>query len=70
LETFLEKYNQLLLQRSGLIEETEAIRRQNAELKLLLNQYLGSKVCLVYFLLTGGRSTTSCMSLPRQPSRG
>mmetsp|Transcript_31255 Transcript_31255/g.81992 ORF Transcript_31255/g.81992 Transcript_31255/m.81992 type:complete len:684 (-) Transcript_31255:652-2703(-) len=44
LEKMLQKYNSLLTERMATIEDTEQLRRQNEELKLLLNQYLNSKV--------------------------
>lgn len=44
LEQGLEKYLAQLQQRSALIEQTDAIRKQNDELRGLLNQYLGSKI--------------------------
>jgi dynein regulatory complex protein 1 len=44
LEGGLEKYLAQLQNRSRLIEETDSIRKQNDELRALLNQYLGSKV--------------------------
>ncbi|KAL8576042.1 hypothetical protein ACOMHN_052060 [Nucella lapillus] len=40
----LEKYSEVLNSRSGLLTETEALRTQNAELRLLLHQYVNSKV--------------------------
>ncbi|XP_005107087.1 dynein regulatory complex protein 1 [Aplysia californica] len=40
----LEKYNEVLHSRSSLLNETEALRQQNAELRLLLHQYVNSKV--------------------------
>eukprot|EP01116_Phalansterium_solitarium_P015930 TRINITY_DN3584_c0_g1_i1.p1 TRINITY_DN3584_c0_g1~~TRINITY_DN3584_c0_g1_i1.p1 ORF type:complete len:660 (-),score=312.37 TRINITY_DN3584_c0_g1_i1:391-2370(-) len=44
LEAELVKYNAVLQERAKLVEDTEAIRKQNDELKQLLNQYLGSTV--------------------------
>jgi dynein regulatory complex protein 1 len=44
LEGGLEKYLAQLQQRAKLIEETDSIRKQNDELRALLNQYLGSKI--------------------------
>lgn len=44
LEKFMVKYNAALTRRAELIEETAGLRGQNEELKLLLNQYLGSKI--------------------------
>lgn len=44
LETFMIKYNAILKERSQSIEDSAKFRSQNEELKLLLNQYLGSKV--------------------------
>lgn len=38
------KYNTILKERSASIDETTKFRAQNEELKMLLNQYLGSKV--------------------------
>ncbi|GFO13898.1 dynein regulatory complex protein 1-like [Plakobranchus ocellatus] len=40
----LEKYHEVLHSRSALLSETEALRQQNAELRLLLHQYVNSKV--------------------------
>ncbi|XP_060564284.1 dynein regulatory complex protein 1-like [Ruditapes philippinarum] len=40
----LEKYSECLNSRSGLITETDALRQQNAELRMLLHQYVNSKV--------------------------
>lgn len=40
----LEKYNETLTSRSSLINETDALRQQNAELRMLLHQYVNSKV--------------------------
>lgn len=40
----LEKYSECLNARSGLITETDALRQQNAELRMLLHQYVNSKV--------------------------
>jgi dynein regulatory complex protein 1 len=44
LETFMIKYNSILKERSNSIDESARVRTQNDELKMLLNQYLGSKV--------------------------
>eukprot|EP00906_Rhabdomonas_costata_P036219 RCo050845 len=44
LEKGLEKYIVLLQDRGKLIDETDAVRRQNDELRALLNQYMGSKI--------------------------
>eukprot|EP01012_Entosiphon_sulcatum_P018445 TRINITY_DN2318_c0_g1_i1.p1 TRINITY_DN2318_c0_g1~~TRINITY_DN2318_c0_g1_i1.p1 ORF type:complete len:660 (-),score=241.36 TRINITY_DN2318_c0_g1_i1:37-2016(-) len=44
LERGLEKYIVLLQDRSKLIDETDAIRLQNDELRALLNQYMASKI--------------------------
>ena len=44
LEKFMVRYNNALTKRAELIEETGGLRAQNEELKLLLNQYLGSKI--------------------------
>ena len=44
LEKFMVRYNSALTKRAELIEETGGLRAQNEELKLLLNQYLGSKI--------------------------
>jgi hypothetical protein len=41
---FLSKYNLILQERRQLIEDVERLRAQNRELKMLLNQYLTSKV--------------------------
>jgi dynein regulatory complex protein 1 len=40
----LEKYSEVLGSRAGLITETEGLRQQNAELRMLLHQYINSKV--------------------------
>ncbi|CAC5382327.1 DRC1 [Mytilus coruscus] len=40
----LEKYSETLTSRSNLINETEALKQQNAELRMLLHQYVNSKV--------------------------
>lgn len=40
----MERYKQTLTQRSKLQTETDALRQQNAELRLLLQQYIHSKV--------------------------
>lgn len=40
----LEKYNEVLHSRSSLLVETDGLRQQNAELRLLLHQYVNSKV--------------------------
>ncbi|XP_055954259.1 dynein regulatory complex protein 1 [Patella vulgata] len=40
----LEKYSECLQSRSNLINETDALRQQNAELRMLLHQYVNSKV--------------------------
>ncbi|XP_066929722.1 dynein regulatory complex protein 1-like [Clytia hemisphaerica] len=39
-----EKYSQILKERSTLIGETDSLRQQNSELRMLLHQYLSSKV--------------------------
>jgi len=39
-----EKYCSILKERSKLINDTDSLRQQNAELRLLLNQYINSKV--------------------------
>jgi len=44
LESWQNQYNHLLEQRAKLIEETTDLAKQNEELKLLLQQYLNSKV--------------------------
>jgi dynein regulatry complex protein 1 len=44
LEKCMMRYNATLTRRAELIEETAGLRGQNEELKLLLNQYLGSKI--------------------------
>jgi len=41
---FLSKYNLILQERRDLIEDVDRLRAQNRELKMLLNQYLTSKV--------------------------
>ena len=40
----LERYSRILQERASLIQETESLGRQNMELRMLLNQYLMSKV--------------------------
>merc|ERR1712007_235320 len=40
----LQKYHTVLLQRSKLIEETDKLQNQNSELRMLLQQYIGSRV--------------------------
>lgn len=40
----LEKYNELATSRATLITETDALRQQNAELRMLLHQYVNSRV--------------------------
>ncbi|XP_013068479.2 dynein regulatory complex protein 1-like [Biomphalaria glabrata] len=40
----LDKYHDVLKSRSGLLTDTESLRQQNTELKLLLHQYINSKV--------------------------
>lgn len=40
----LERYFEILKLRSQVIRETEALRRQNEELRHLLQQYLNDKV--------------------------
>ncbi|CAM9650106.1 unnamed protein product [Lampetra planeri] len=40
----LDKYHTVLSAREGLVGETEALRRQNAELHLLLQQYMHTRV--------------------------
>ncbi|XP_064597310.1 dynein regulatory complex protein 1-like isoform X2 [Liolophura sinensis] len=49
LEAF-EKYSEILSSRSTLITETDALRQQNAELRMLLHQYVNSKVCILCVL--------------------
>lgn len=44
LESGLEQYLAQLQQRFSLIEQTDSIRKQNDELRALLNQYLGSRI--------------------------
>lgn len=40
----LEKYHSVLESRKGLIQETSQLRQQNAELKLLLHQYMHARI--------------------------
>ena len=40
----LEKYHSVLESRRSLIQETSQLRQQNAELKLLLHQYMHAKI--------------------------
>lgn len=40
----LPQYNDALKERSKLIVETDNLKKQNAELRMLLQQYLSSKV--------------------------
>jgi len=44
LESFMTKYNHTLSQRSEAITEIDKLQSQNNELKMLLNQYLGSRI--------------------------
>lgn len=44
LQTGLEKYHSILLGRSKLLDETNSLRQQNGELRLLLQQYMHSQV--------------------------
>jgi len=44
LDRGLRRYNTLLEERSNLIDETTELARQNEELKILLQEYLGSKI--------------------------
>jgi len=44
LEKSQRKYNDLLEERATLIDETTELARQNEELKILLQEYLGSKI--------------------------
>ncbi|KAM4772434.1 dynein regulatory complex protein 1 [Rhinophrynus dorsalis] len=44
LESAMEKYYDILTSRSQLISETSSLRQQNNELRILLHQYLNSKV--------------------------
>lgn len=44
LEQIQRNYNELLEERAKLIDETTEMARQNEELKILLQQYLGSKI--------------------------
>ncbi|KAM4041042.1 dynein regulatory complex protein 1 isoform 1-T2 [Anomaloglossus baeobatrachus] len=44
LESAMEKYYDVLTSRSELITETSALRQQNTELRMLLHQYLNSKI--------------------------
>eukprot|EP00455_Lapot_gusevi_P037700 TRINITY_DN42306_c0_g1_i1.p1 TRINITY_DN42306_c0_g1~~TRINITY_DN42306_c0_g1_i1.p1 ORF type:complete len:185 (-),score=44.28 TRINITY_DN42306_c0_g1_i1:206-730(-) len=44
LESGLEQHLAQLQRRFSLIEETDSIRKQNDELRALLNQYLGSRI--------------------------
>lgn len=39
-----EKYQAVLTERASLIQETDALRQQNAELRMLLHQYVNSRV--------------------------
>lgn len=41
-----EKYLSVLTERASLIQETDALRQQNAELRMLLHQYVNSRVNL------------------------
>ena len=40
----LDKYHTLLQKRANSISETDALRQQNMELRMLLQQYISSKV--------------------------
>jgi len=42
--TGLERYNEILTERANQIQSTEALRQQNAELRMLLHQYINSKI--------------------------
>jgi dynein regulatry complex protein 1 len=44
LEREMTKYNKLLVEREGLIQNNTSLRHQNDELKILLNKYLTAKV--------------------------
>ncbi|XP_006625941.2 dynein regulatory complex protein 1 isoform X1 [Lepisosteus oculatus] len=44
LETALEKYYNVLTERAKLIDETDGLKQQNAELRMLLHQYVNSRV--------------------------
>ncbi|XP_073418088.1 dynein regulatory complex protein 1 [Dendrobates tinctorius] len=44
LEAAMEKYYDVLTSRSELITETSSLRQQNTELRMLLHQYLNSKI--------------------------
>ena len=44
LEKAQRNYNSLLEERAKLIDETTELARQNEELKILLQEYLGSKI--------------------------
>ncbi|CAJ0966795.1 unnamed protein product [Ranitomeya imitator] len=44
LEAAMEKYYDVLTNRSELITETSSLRQQNTELRMLLHQYLNSKI--------------------------
>jgi len=44
LEDAFEKYLSTLTERASLIQETESLQQQNAELRMLLHQYVNSKV--------------------------
>lgn len=44
LESAMEKYHDVLTNRGQLISETSALRQQNGELRMLLHQYLNSKI--------------------------
>ena len=42
----LDKYSTVLTDRANALAKADTLRRQNAELKTLLHQYLTSKVCV------------------------
>ncbi|MBN3303289.1 DRC1 protein, partial [Amia calva] len=44
LETALEKYYHVLTERAALIDDTQGLKQQNAELRMLLHQYVNSRV--------------------------
>ncbi|MEE6526509.1 hypothetical protein FKM82_027195, partial [Ascaphus truei] len=44
LESAMEKYYDVLTLRSNLVTETSSLRQQNTELRMLLHQYLNSRV--------------------------
>uniref|UniRef100_A0A8C8IXK4 Dynein regulatory complex protein 1 n=1 Tax=Oncorhynchus tshawytscha TaxID=74940 RepID=A0A8C8IXK4_ONCTS len=47
LEAALDKYHIVLTERSKFITDTQSLKQQNTELRMLLHQYVNSRVCVV-----------------------